>query len=79
MVYYLTIMTIRTEYSVYLRIQSEYKKIRTRNNSVSGNFSRSDIYMYIYIHIYVYICIYIYIYIYIYIIYVYMYDENNAK
>ena len=52
MVYYLTIMTIRTEYSVYLRIQSKYKKIRTRNNSVSGNVSRSDIYIYIYIYVY---------------------------
>ena len=29
---------------VSLRIQSEYWKIRTRNNSVFGHFSRSDIY-----------------------------------
>ena len=28
-------------YSVNLRIQSEYRKIRTRNNSVFGHFSRS--------------------------------------
>ena len=38
---------IRTEYSVIrysvsLRIQSEYRKIRTRNNSVFGQFSRSE-------------------------------------
>ena len=29
-------------YGVNLRIQSEYRKIRTRNNSVLGHFSRSD-------------------------------------
>ena len=28
-------------YKVNLRIQSEYRKIRTRNNSVFGHFSRS--------------------------------------
>ena len=28
--------------SVNLRIQSEYRKIRTRNNSVFGHFSRSE-------------------------------------
>ena len=28
-------------YGVNLRIQSEYRKIRTRNNSVFGHFSRS--------------------------------------
>ena len=35
---------IRTEYGDYgvnFRIQSEYKKIRTRNNSVFGHFSPS--------------------------------------
>ena len=34
-------------YGVNLRIQSEYRKIRTRKNSVSGHFSRSDIASYI--------------------------------
>ena len=29
-------------WSVFFRIQSEYRKIRTRNNSVFGHFSRSD-------------------------------------
>ena len=29
-------------YSINLCIQSEYKKIRTRKNSVFGHFSRSD-------------------------------------
>ena len=29
-------------YSVKLRIQSEYRKMRTRNNSVFGHFSRSE-------------------------------------
>ena len=29
-------------YEVNLRIQSEYRKIRTRNNSVFGHFSCSD-------------------------------------
>ena len=41
---------IRTEYGVNLRIQSEYKKMRTRKNSVSEYFSRSvtiTIYFYI--------------------------------
>ena len=35
---------IQTEYvdSLRLRIQSEYRKIRTRNNSVFGHFSRSE-------------------------------------
>ena len=32
---------IRSFYSVNLRIQSEYRKIRTRKNSVFGHFSRS--------------------------------------
>ena len=32
---------IRIEYGVNLRIQSEYRKIRTRNNSVFTQFSRS--------------------------------------
>ena len=31
-------------YSVNFRIQSEYRKIRTRNNSVFGHFSRSGSY-----------------------------------
>ena len=31
-----------TFHTVNLRIQSEYRKIRTRNNSVFGHFSRSD-------------------------------------
>ena len=31
-------------YSVNLRIQSEYRKIRTRNDSVFGHFSRSGMY-----------------------------------
>ena len=37
---------IQTEtkiYGVNIRIQSEYRRIRTRNNSVFGLFSRSDI------------------------------------
>ena len=29
-------------YGINLRIQSEYRKIRTRNNSLFGHFSRSD-------------------------------------
>ena len=35
---------IRTEYIYYvnLHIQSEYREIRTRNNSVFGHFSRSE-------------------------------------
>ena len=37
-------------YSVSLRIQSEYRKIRARNDSVFGHFSRSDGYTYIYIY-----------------------------
>ena len=32
----------REIYSVNLRIQSEYRKIRTRNNSVFGHLSRSE-------------------------------------
>ena len=32
----------REIYGVNLRIQSEYKKIRTRNNFVFGHFSNSD-------------------------------------
>ena len=32
----------REIYGVNLRIQSEYKKIRTRNNFVFGHFSHSD-------------------------------------
>ena len=39
---YLPVFALNTEiYRVNLRIQSEYKKIRTRNNSVFGHFSRS--------------------------------------
>ena len=30
-------------YGVNLRIQSEYRKIQTRNNSVFGHFLRSDV------------------------------------
>ena len=39
---YFPVFGLNTEiYSVNLRIQSEYRKIRTRNNSVFGHFSRS--------------------------------------
>ena len=31
-------------YTVNLRIQSEYRKMQTRNNSVIGQFSRSVVY-----------------------------------
>ena len=31
-----------SDYEVNLRIQSEYREIRTRNNSVFGQFSRSE-------------------------------------
>ena len=34
---------LNTIYSVNLHIQSEYRKIRTKNNSVFGHFSRSAI------------------------------------
>ena len=38
---YFPVFGLNTEiYSVNLRIQSEYRKIRTRNNSVIGNFLR---------------------------------------
>ena len=33
---------IRAEYEVNLRIQSEYRKVRTRKNSVFEHFSRSE-------------------------------------
>ena len=40
---YFPVFELNTEiYSVNLRIQSEYRKIRTRNNSVFEHFSRSD-------------------------------------
>ena len=36
------VFALKTErYGLSLRIQSEYRKIRTRNNSVFGHFSRS--------------------------------------
>ena len=39
---YFPVFGLNTEiYLVNLRIQSEYRKIRTRNNSVFGHFSRS--------------------------------------
>ena len=38
----ITILIRRRINSLNLRIQSEYRKIRTRNNSVFGHFSRSD-------------------------------------
>ena len=39
---YFPVFGLKTEiFSVNLRIQSEYKKIRTRKNSVFGHFSRS--------------------------------------
>ena len=41
---YFPVFGLNTEiYEVNLRIQSEYRNIRTRNNSVFGHFSRSDI------------------------------------
>ena len=41
---YFPVFALNTEiYSVNLRIQSEYRKIRTRNNSVFGHFSRSEL------------------------------------
>ena len=40
---YFPVFGLNTEiYGVNLRIQPEYRKIRTRNNSVFGHFSRSD-------------------------------------
>ena len=33
---------IRSSFGVNLRIQSEYRKIQTRENSVFGHFSRSE-------------------------------------
>ena len=39
---YLPVLGLDTEiYSVDIRIQSDYRKIRTRKNSVFGHFSRS--------------------------------------
>ena len=44
---YFSVFGLNTErYSVSLRIQSGYRKIRTRNNSVFGHFSRCDSYDY---------------------------------
>ena len=40
---YFPVFGLNTEiYGVKLRIQSRYRKIRTRNNSVFGHISRSD-------------------------------------
>ena len=40
---YFPVFGLNTEiYEINLRIQSAYRKIRTRNNSVFGQFSRSD-------------------------------------
>ena len=40
---YFPVFGLNTEkYSVSLRIKSEFRKIRTRNNSVFGHFPRSD-------------------------------------
>ena len=40
---YFPVFRLNTEiFGVNLRIQSEYRKTRTRNNSVFGHFSRSD-------------------------------------
>ena len=42
---YFPVFGLNTEiYSLNLRIQSEYRKIRTRKNSVFGHFSRSEIF-----------------------------------
>ena len=39
----LPVFGLKTEiYGINIRIQSEYRKIRTRNNSVFGHFSRSE-------------------------------------
>ena len=49
---YFPVFGLNTEfYSVNLRIQSEYRKIQTRNNSVFGHFSRSDIVFRFYYHV----------------------------
>ena len=41
---YFTAFGLNTEVNgVNIRIQSEYRKIRTRNNSVFGHFSRNDV------------------------------------
>ena len=43
---YFSVFGVNTErYGVSLRIQSEYRKIRTRNNSVFGQFSHSVIHV----------------------------------
>ena len=40
---YFSVLGLITEiYGVNFRIQSEYRKIRTRKNSVFGHFSRSE-------------------------------------
>ena len=42
---YFPVFGLNTEiYGVNICIQSEYRKMRTRNNSVFGHFSRSDIF-----------------------------------
>ena len=44
-----SVFELNTEiYGVNLRIQSKYRKMRTRNNSVFGHFSRSDIFKKLY-------------------------------
>ena len=41
---YFPVFGLNTEiYSVNLRIQSEYRKMQTRNNSIFGHFSRAEI------------------------------------
>ena len=41
---YFPVFGLNTEiYGVNLRIQSEYRKIRTKKNSVFGHFSRSEV------------------------------------
>ena len=41
-IYCVKSVQINLKYPVNLRIKSEYRKIRTRSNSVFGHFSRSD-------------------------------------
>ena len=49
---YFPVFGLNTEfYSVNLRIQSEYRKIQTRNNPLFGHFSRSDIVFRFYYHV----------------------------
>ena len=62
---YFPVFGLNTEiYGINFRIQSEYRKIRTRNNSVFGHFSRS-VCMCIFTCLYVRGCVHIYICIYI--------------